>query len=119
MDGDGVSHKGAEVMVDTYIGRAKYNTRDARVEQQYYFKWVGKDPKTGEPRKRPDSPLAVVFKRCEEKEDDSIEIESVEATNPDEDGTIGIDDVRLELCTLSREGFWMDECKFEVDFGND
>ncbi len=115
---DGQIHKGTAVMANTYIGRAKYNTRDARVEQQYYLKWVGKDPKTGEPRKLPESPLAVVFRRRAGKEDDSIEIESVEAT-ADEDGFISKDDVRLELCTLPREGFWMDECRFEVDFGND
>lgn len=109
---DGATHQGSSIMANQYIGRQKYNSTDAFVEQQYILKWKGKD-ENGNLRPHPASPLAVVFERVD-ADDDDIRIVSVEATAPEE--TVSLDDVELMLCTLPPQGFWMDECRFNTEF---
>lgn len=110
---DGVTYKGSPVMANAYIGRQKYKSDDAYVEQQYILKWKAKD-ESGNLRPVPPSPLAVVFERCE-GEDDDIRLVSVTSTDPEYQG-ITENDVELMLCTLPPEGFWMDECRFHVEY---
>lgn len=105
---------GVSIMPNQYIGRAKYNTRDTCVEQQYFLRWVGRTP-DGNARPSPTHPLAIVFARTSDEGDDGIEIKSVCSTMPEVDGDVTEKDVVLELNTLKGEGFWMDECRFEVE----
>lgn len=105
---EGTDLPGCPIMPGNYIGRAKYNTKDTCVEQQYYFRMRDKD-------RRITSPLAVVFARKTTGEDDDIEIVEVRSTDPDADGEVTEGDVELALHTLKEGGFWMDECRFEVE----
>lgn len=113
---DGVTFHGANIVVGSYIGRQKYNVRNASVEQQYQLKWIGKNA-DGAPRPAPAS-LAVIFERVNDGEDDDIVIRDVRAINAADDGTVSVSDVELQLCTLPAGGFWMDECRFEVEMDN-
>lgn len=103
------NHHGHELMINTYIGRQKFISKNAHPEQQYQLCWEGA------PEDAPIGTLAVIFQRRldENAEDDDIEISSVTPTSPD-DADKDMSLVTLKLKTLPEAGFWMDECRYEV-----
>ena len=106
----GRSFHGTEMKVDQFIGRQKYCSASSRPEQQYKLCWNG--PKD----KRPKDAMAVVIKRCRNKEgEDDICIDDIEFTNDDDAQNCDMENLELRLMTLPKDGFWMDSPRFDID----
>ena len=106
----GGRYKGREMMIEEYIGRQKYYSSRSVPEQQYQLHW------TGDKADSPKSALIVRLRRVSEEDEDDIELEDVEFTDPDEAARLDKSKVVLLLNTLPKEGFWMEEACFEVEF---
>lgn len=115
-------------MINTYIGRQKYRTEDTIPERQYKLVWEG------DPHEAPSSPLAVIIGRNPDKgrpqtsdgqgsslssyemAEDDIELLSVQATSQRDMAKFDASKVKLKLRTLSDQGFWMEECRFDMEY---
>lgn len=107
---DGSTYNGREMMIEEYIGRQKYYSSQSVPEQQYQLHW------TGDKADAPKSPLIVRLRRVseEEEDEDDIELEDIEFTDPNEAERLDKSKIELLLNTLPKEGFWMEEACFEV-----
>lgn len=124
---DDNEYYGSSIMINTYIGRQKYQTQDTVPERQYKLEWIG------DPQKAPTYPLAIVVQRkprtyCQydenglpsissyEMQEDDIELVTVQPTSPRDVDCFNHGNVQLKLRTMSDSGFWMEECRFNMDY---
>lgn len=104
---DGSEVPGTPVSITSKIGRMKYMSKKSTPEMQYEIVWEGEGP-------QPQHVLAASFGRIEDGTDDDIELIDIAATDPSEAERVNMDTVKLRLKTMSPQGFWKEECVFNV-----
>ena len=104
---DGSEVPGTPVSITSRIGRMKYMSKKSTPEMQYEIVWEGEGP-------QPQHLLAATFGRVEDGADDDIELVDIAATDPEEADRVNMDTVKLRLKTMSPQGFWKEECVFNV-----
>lgn len=119
----GKSYSGTKMKIRSCIGRQKYHTQTTVPQRLYRLCWTGPESQFNN-----SWILAVVVERVSNSDaaangdsyamdEDDIKLVSVELCNPTaKDQNFDPTKVELQLCTLPDEGFWMEECRFSMDF---
>ena len=102
------------MLLGTRIGRKRFGSRGLLPDQVYRLRW--KEKEAG--KHRPQNPiLAVTLRR--EKHDGAAESLTLVTVATTDGSEVSMNDIDLQTCSLSGDGFWMDNPSFNIKWSEE